>query len=436
MATYGWSSIGWYLIGTLFFFLPLSLAAAELATTWPQSGGIFAWVRQAFGQKGGFLAVWCDWIENIVWFPTLLSSIAATIAYAMLPGLVNNNLFFFLVMVALMWSITFFNYRGTRSSSILSSFGTIAGSIFPAILLVVLAIIFVGDGNPTAIPFSAEALIPNLSVSNLPFLATVLVLFAGMELVGFHAMETKDPQRSYPLAMLWAAIIIFILSVVATLAIAIVVPASEIALDAGLMQAFEAFFENLNLSWLLLPVGLLVALGAIAQFSTWVLGPAKGLHAVVKRGSLPKGLLKQNKFGIPVRILFIQALVGTFIMLLFLFVPEINTSYWILTAITAQILSIMYILLFGAVIKLRYSQPNAKRPFKIPGGKVGIWIIGGAGLISSIFTLTVGFIPPSHISTKEGWSYTISIIIGVALLTMLPFILHFFSHTLGRKKKA
>lgn len=434
MATYGWSSIGWYLIGTLLFFLPLSLVAAELATAWPKNGGIFAWVKEAFDTKRGFLAVWCDWAENLVWFPTLLAFISATIAYALFPGLAQNNVFFFIVMVTLMWGVTFFNYFGTKLSSVLSSFGVIAGSLFPAALLIILAAAFVIGGHSIAIPFTPEALIPDLTVQNLPFLATVLVLFAGMELAGFHALETKNPQRTYSLAMLWAALIIFTFSVVATLAIAIVVPANQISLDAGLMQAFQQFFDKLGVSWLIAPIGLLIAFGAIAQFSTWLLGPAKGLHAVVKAGSLPQALLKQNKQGIPTRIMVLQALIGSAFMLVFLFVPAINTSYWMLTAVTAQILAIMYMLLFAAAIKLRYAQPGTKRPFKIPGGKFGIWVVGGAGLFSSIFTFIVGFVPPSNMSVGQAWLYPLGIAVGVAVLTLPPLIFHRIHHKTDERR--
>ena len=72
MAEYGWSSIGWYVIGTILFLIPISLAGAELATGWPVGGGIYAWVKQAFGDKGGFTAIFCEWSNNLVWFPTVL----------------------------------------------------------------------------------------------------------------------------------------------------------------------------------------------------------------------------------------------------------------------------------------------------------------------------------------------------------------------------
>jgi glutamate:GABA antiporter len=69
MAEYGWAMLLLFLLSILVFLIPISMAAAELGTGWPRAGGVYAWVKQAFGGRAGFLAVWCDYAENIAWFP-------------------------------------------------------------------------------------------------------------------------------------------------------------------------------------------------------------------------------------------------------------------------------------------------------------------------------------------------------------------------------
>ena len=96
MSVYGWQSIGWYLIGLLFFLIPISLVGAELATGWPKGGGVYAWVKEAFGHKGGFVAIFCEWSNNLVWFPTVLSFVAGTFLFLVSS---NNVLTFMLMMV-------------------------------------------------------------------------------------------------------------------------------------------------------------------------------------------------------------------------------------------------------------------------------------------------------------------------------------------------
>jgi len=93
MAEFGWSCIGWYLLGTVMFLIPLSLAGAELATMLSdQGGGVYAWCREAFGEKGGFVAIFCEWSNNLVWFPTVLAFIASTLAFALSPSLGESPL--------------------------------------------------------------------------------------------------------------------------------------------------------------------------------------------------------------------------------------------------------------------------------------------------------------------------------------------------------
>ena len=114
MAEEGWSMIGWYILGLLVFFLPLSLVGAELATGWPKGGGVYAWVREAFGESSGFISIWSEWTENVVWFPTVLSFIAGTFAYAFSASLGNNPIYNIVVMMAVFWGVTALAFFGHR----------------------------------------------------------------------------------------------------------------------------------------------------------------------------------------------------------------------------------------------------------------------------------------------------------------------------------
>jgi amino acid transporter len=105
IAEYGWSSIAYYLLGAVLFFIPLALVAAELATGWPRAGGLYAWVKEAFGDRSGFLAIWFEWVENVVWFPTVLSFVAAAVAYVIEPSLANEKIYLVIVMLAVFCSV-------------------------------------------------------------------------------------------------------------------------------------------------------------------------------------------------------------------------------------------------------------------------------------------------------------------------------------------
>ncbi len=422
MAVYGWSSIGWYLIGTISFLVPLTLAGAELATGWPQGGGVYAWVREAFGEKLGFIAVFCEWSNNLVWFPTVLAFIASTFFFAINPNLANNSTLMFVVMMIAFWGTTLISNMGESVSSRFGSFGVIAGSIIPAVLIIVLGLAYVLTGKPLALPpFTAGAAMPTINLSTLPFIATVVLLFAGMEMAGFHALEVRNPQKDFPKAMAISALIIFFLTVIGTLAIAIVVPVSSLNLAAGLMQAFQAFLEAFNLTWLLAPLAILVAIGGLATLASWLAGPALGLGVVADEGHMPPLFQRRNKVGAPTGVLVLQAVLGTAISLLYLFIPSISAAYWVLSALTVLLLCIVYLMVFASLIKLRYSQPNTPRAFKIPGGMAGIWIIGGLGLLSSGFTFLVSLVPPGD-SGIPVLGYAVIMLIGTAILALPPLV--------------
>ena len=336
MAEFGWSSIGWYLIGTITFLIPLSMAGAELATGWPKGGGVYAWVQEAFGDTSGFIAVFCEWSNDLVWFPTILAFLASTLAFAFDPALASNGLYMFAIMMIIFWGTTLIALLGSKVSSRYSSIGVVIGTLVPAAFVIVLGIVYMFSGKPIQIPpFTLGALVPSISINTLPFLATIVLMFVGMEMAGFHALEVRNPQKDYPKAMLLSALIIFVLTVIGTLAIAIVVPLSKLKLAAGLMQAFQVFLA-FGLTWLLAPLAILVVLGGIPLLAAWLIGPAMGLGVVATEGNLPPLFSRHNKNGAPVGVLLLQAGIGTAISLLYVFLPGVNTAYWIMSALTVR----------------------------------------------------------------------------------------------------
>jgi putative glutamate/gamma-aminobutyrate antiporter len=422
MAEYGWSLIFFVLVAVVLFLVPVSLAISELATAWPRRGGVYPWVKEAFRGRAGFLAVWCDWAENLVWFPTVLSFTAASLAYAIDPSLANNKYFLVGVMLAIFWGTTLAAFRGVGATSAIGSIGTILGAIVPAILVIVLGLAFLADGNPSNIPFSGDALIPNLGLTNLAFLAGAILMFAGMEVAGFHADQSRNPGRDFPRAILLAAVIMVVFTILGSLALAVVVPQHEISLVGGVMQAFQAVFDDLGVGWLLVPTALLVTIGGVAHMIPWIIGPATGLGEVAANGEMPRGLARENAAGAPTRVLVLQAVGGSLFSLLFLFVPSVSTSYWILSVLTAQIIIIMYALIFAAVLRLRYTHPDVERPYRIPGGTIGVWLVAVVGLVGSGLSFVLGFVPPDQLKTGSPVVYVLMITVGLVVLALPPFL--------------
>ncbi len=223
-----------------------------------------------------------------------------------------------------------------------------------------------------------------------------------------------------PVAMAFSAVIIFICTVFATLAIAFVIPASELNLASGVMQAIQYFFNAAGLGAFVGPMALLVTIGGVVSLAAWLIGPAQGLGVVAEEGNMPPLFDRTNKYGAPVAILVLQAVIGSVISLLYVFLPSVNQAYWILSAMTTELLCIVYFFVFAALIKLRYTKPDVPRPFMIPGGMIGVWIVGGLGLFGVAFAFLVGLMPPSFFANAP--VYIGSVLLGTFLLAVPPMI--------------
>ena len=397
-AEYGYSVIFYIVAASLCFFIPSALVSAELSSAWPEDGGVYLWVKEAFGPKWGFVAIFMQWVENLPWFPAVLTFVASSIAYVFDPALANNRWFVLVTIWVSLWLATFLNFRGMRLSAFLSSSGAIAGTVAPGIVIILMAAGYLLAGKAPMIRFSVGSLVPDLgSWDQLMLLSGMMVGLAGMEMSAVHVTEMANPEKRFPRAILSAAALVILLSVLGSLAIALVVPPAQISLAAGADQAFNAVFKVFHIRWMTPIMCFLLAYGAVTMVVTWVLGPSKGVLEVAREGYLPKYWQYRNKYGMPTRILIIQGVISSLLALVVLFMPTISGAFWIMSALTAQLYMIMYLFMFAAAIKLRYSQPDKARPYRVPGGKPGMWIISGVAFLTALFAIIVGFIPTSGV---------------------------------------
>lgn len=424
LAEYGFASLIFYAIAAVGFLIPVGLVSAELATGWPETGGVFIWVSKAFGPRVGFIAVFLQWIQNVIWYPTVLSFTAATISYIFNPALASNRYYNLIMILFIYWGATLLNFRGMKVSGFVSTFCVIIGTLVPGAVIIVLGILWFISGNPMQITFTWDTLFPNFTnFGNIVFLAGVFLLFSGMEVSAVHAKEVKDPQKNYPKAILLSTLIILAVFILGSLAIAIVVPQKDISLVAGLLQAFSSLFESYHLSFLTPIIAVMIAIGALGQVTSWIVGPSKGLFATAREGFLPKYLTHVNNHQVPTHLLSIQGCIVTLLSLIFLFMPTVSSSYWLLSALTINLYLIMYLIIYVAAVYLRYKHPEVKRPYKVPGGKWGIWLVSGVGILCALFAFFIGLLPPTAIQSESLTFHLSFLLIGIFVVICIPLII-------------
>lgn len=423
MAQYGLASVFFILLPALLFFLPAALVSAELATGWPEEGGVFVWVKNALGERFGFLAVWLMWISNVVWSPTVLAFIAVSFSYVIHPGWAENKLFHFGVIVSVFWLAVLINLRGLKESSILSSLSSLLGTLLPAVLVIGFGVFWYFSGKPILIDFSWKALVPEMKgINEWVFITGILLGFAGIEMNAVHANNVKDPKKNYPKAIFLSAFVIVILSVLGTLSISLIISPDQINLAGAIIELIAFFLKEYHLSALFPLFCLLVIFGGLGSIGAWISGPNRGLVAASQNGKyLPKSLCSLDKNGVPRKLMLFQAIIVTALSSVFLIFPSMNLAFWILIALASQLYLIMYILMFISALVLRYRSPQVPRLFSIPFKNIGIWIVSGVGIFSSLFAIGVGFVPPQQFDSGSLMIFETFLILSMIAFCGFPF---------------
>lgn len=418
MAVYGLGSITLYAITAIAFLIPTALVAAELAV-W--RGGVYTWVREAMGNRWGFVAIWLQWIQNVVWYPVQLAFVAAGIAYLLfIPNLANSGIYTAAIIIVFYWVSTFVTLAGGNFFAKVSSWGGIIGTIAPGALLIVLGLWWVGSGQPSQVPLQTKFVVPPFTgFASIVLIVSNFLAYAGMEMNAVHVNDMKEP-RKFPLVILAASIIILGVFILPTISVAITVSSKSLGLTTGIMESFRVYFEKLGLgSWAIVIISAMIVIGALSSVVAWVAGPSKGLLLASRTGLLPIWLQRRNARGVQVGILTLQGLIVTLLAGLFLFSKNVSSAFFALVDMAAALYLIMYMLMFASAIILRQRRPDVKRTYRVPA----MYVVASVGFLASLVGFVLGFIPPSQLRGISPSAYPIIMGAVIVLLGAPPLIL-------------
>ena len=421
MAMYGLACVFLYLLPAVVFLLPTSLVSAELASGY--DGGVYNWVSRGISKPMGFLAVWCQFAMTIFYYPSLLGFVASTLAYVINPELASSGVWTAIVIVVVYWSGVWVSSRGTKGVAGLASGGLIIGTLIPGVLLVTLGVVFLGQGNASAAPMTADHLLPVWAgLSSLVLIVNNFLSYSGMEMNAVHVGSLRSPDKEFPRAIFLAMGLVLLIFILPALAISWIVPAEQLSLTAGIMQAFDAVFAYFGSQWLTPIIGIMLVTASLGGMLTWLAGPSKGLLLISRQeGYLPPFLQKLNKNGIQQNILVTQGVITTVIALGYALVPSVSSAYWIFSVITTQVYLIMYLLMFVAAVRLRRNDPDHPRGYRAPM----LGALCGVGFAASLAALLVGFVPPSQFESGNAGLYLLIVAGGALGLGLLvPFLFY------------
>ncbi|HAT4140643.1 TPA: glutamate:gamma-aminobutyrate antiporter [Clostridium perfringens] len=418
------------LLGGFLWFIPVALCAAEMATVdgW-EKGGVFTWTGKNLGKKYGFANLFFEFFEITVGFVTMIYFILGALSYVFdWPALNSNPMIKFIGVLVIFWILALSQFGGTKYTAKIAKIGFIVGILLPAAILIILALVYVIQGNPIYIS-SKDTFVPDFTkVNTLVVFVSFILSYMGVEASATHANEMDNPKKEYPLAMLLLVIVAIVVSTLGGLAIAAVIPQNQINLSAGVVQTFAFLLGHFtaNNTILVKIIALLLAFGVIAEVSSWVVGPTRGMIIAAEEGAIPKSWAKTNEHDVPVYLVIVQGIIVSIWDAVLTFgAGGSNLSFLAAMSLTVVIYLSGYILFFVGYIKAILGE-GLNGAYQMPGGKPVKIIVAIIGLATSIFAFFISFVPPTSIAGNavQSHEYMWMLIISYVISLILPFAIY------------
>ena len=422
-AAMGVSGLTFWLVLGVLFFLPYGLVTAELGAAWPDEGGIYVWVREAFGSLWGTMAAWLYWVNVAFWAPSVFVLLVGTFQSVFAPTLTRTHQMW--VVLALIWVMVAVGVLPLR-------FSKWVPDLSAALKLIVLVGVGIGgvayaSQHGLANSFSAEQWIPDLSQSG-TYLPIVVFSFMGFELMSAAGDEIREPQRDVPRMVVLAGVVILFVYMFATFGILAAVPVQEINIVTGIADALKIVSETLMPGRVILFNTLVVALlfTFLGNMITWSIGANHSVAAAAVDGAMPRPFGRMNRWGSPWLAFVLMGVIasGLTVMNYTLFAQD-ESVFWSIFALSSVVFLLPYLLMFPSLIALRLRFPDRDRPYRLPGGMVGAWIavtLCELGILSALILFFVAVpegTPPVLFRLITGAGVFVSLAIGLVMYATL-----------------
>jgi amino acid transporter len=417
-AAIGTSSISWWLITLVLFFIPYGLITAELGTTYPEQGGLYIWIKRAFGEKWAARTTWLYWINVALWMPSVYILFAGMFAQLFFPEM---SLWWQIAIgIVMTWVTVWIGSMTLETSKWIPNIG----AIIKALIMVVIgvgAFIYAGH-HGVANDLSLPNLLPSWD-AGLAFLPVIVYNFMGFELMSGASGEMKNPGKDIPRAIIIAGALIAVFYILGTLGILMALPMDQIGLVSGIIDTLKVLLGTTGIgNVMVIILGVAALYSFLANMVTWTMGANRTAAEAAKENELPAIFGREHPVHqTPVGAFIITGIVSTVVMIVYGFMAgSAEDLFWTLFAFSSMIFLLPYLMLFPAFLKLRKIDANVERPYRVPGGKVFAWILA---IVCEIFILQAVVFFVYVPGTPMDWSFAGPVLIGVVLTLIVGEIL-------------
>ncbi|MGH1372576.1 MAG: APC family permease [Cellvibrionaceae bacterium] len=424
-ASVGASSIFWWLFLGVIFFIPFALICAEMGCSYPEQGGIYAWIRDAFGGRWASRATWGYWVNTAVWIPAIYILFAGVFKQIFFPDLSLQGQI--VIGLTLTWIAVGVNIIALDVGKWIPNLGAILKVLIFG--TVITGAYLYSQDHGMANPINWETIKPDWG-SSLQYIPAIIYGMLGFELVSASSEEMKNPKKDVPRAIFISGAIILVLYLLGTLAVLTAIPAGDINLVEGLVDTLLLFFGGSAIGKAFV-LGLAIA-AMYTFFSngvTWALGCNRAAAEAAAEGELPRVFAITSKTrGTPVGAAVLMGVVSSLLLILYGFMSGSNEDlFWSLFAFSAVIFLLPYQGMLLAFVRMRLIDPSHPRPYKIPGGNFVAAVLAGICMLVLALSIVLFMYTPG-----EGWQWPV--VGGVIFMLVVGELIIVFSEKHSSKQ--
>ena len=359
----GLAAIPSWLVFAVLFFIPQALMCAELASRYSDKsdGGLYIWVKEALGEKYGFMSAWLNWTSKIFWYASFMTFFVINVSYFIgKPELANNKILVMILSVIIFWMLSIVSMKGMGGSKIFTSFGAF-GSLIPSVILISFAFIAIVilKKEPSASVYTVSTMMPKLNPDSLVAVSGIIFGFTGAEVIANFITEIDNPEKTYPKAIIISAVLVAGLYMLGSVAITMILSPEEIQASTGILDSIAKVAAMLGIGeWLVRLIAGGIAFSMLGATIIYIASPIKMLFGSVPKGMFPEKFTKVNDVGIPEKAVILQTVIVSILLIATAVMPGVDTIYNILVTMTALTALLPYALLIISYIKIRKEEKD------------------------------------------------------------------------------
>ncbi len=427
-AAIGPSSISWWLITLVLFFIPYGLITAELGTTYPEQGGLYVWIKNAFGEKWAARTTWLYWINVALWMPSVYILFAGMFSQLFFPEM---GLWMQIgIGIVMTWITVWIGTMTLETGKWIPNIG----AIFKAVIMIVIGVgaFFYAKVNGVANDLSFKAILPEWG-AGLAFLPVIVYNFMGFELMSGASGEMKNPGKDIPRAIITSGALIAVFYIMGTVGILMALPLDQLGLVSGIVDTLKILLGGTPFgNAVVVVLGVAALYTFLANMVTWTIGANRTAAEAAKENELPEIFGREHPVKkTPTGAFILTGIVSTVVIILYGFMAgNAEDLFWTLFAFSSMIFLMPYLALFPAFLKLRHDDPTAVRPYRVPGGKPTAIVLA---VICELFIIQAVVLFVWVPGQPMDWAFAAPVLIGVLITLVVGEVLISISKN---KKKA